>query len=131
MAKQTFRHLLHDLGHFARLGSHGLTFLVSLVAFLGSKAPDSHRPQVDHSVWHSLFDACRRSSPVQIGLSESSLNEHLGPRDDPMIGEDDEQECPGDSPTDGVELAGSAAANANDQLERHRDSLDEQERRHL
>src|SRR5208282_4610429 len=23
LAKKTFRHLLHDLGHFARLGSHG------------------------------------------------------------------------------------------------------------
>ena len=30
MAKKNLRHLLHDLGHFARLGSHGFTFLIFL-----------------------------------------------------------------------------------------------------
>src|SRR5271157_209369 len=52
MAKKTFRHFLHDLGHFARLGSHGLTFLISLVAFLGSKASGSNGPR------HSSISSC-------------------------------------------------------------------------
>src|SRR5208337_3825532 len=69
--------------------------------------------------------------PCRSGFPNRHSTKHLGPRDDPRIGEDDEQERPGDSPTDGVELAGSAAANEGDQPERHRDSLDEQKRRHL
>src|SRR5271157_3599128 len=52
VAKKTFRHLLHDLGHFARLSSHGLTFLISLVAFLGSKASGSNGPR------HSSISSC-------------------------------------------------------------------------
>src|SRR5208283_5524669 len=60
--------------------------------------PDSNRPQVDHAVCHPLVDACRRGSPMQIGLSEASPAEYLAPRDHPGISQNDEKERPSDSP---------------------------------
>ena len=53
--------------------------------------PDFHRRQVDHAVRPRLFEARRRGSPMQVGLSEASPAEYFAPRDHPGISQNDEK----------------------------------------